>query len=560
MASAAATAIPTRKSSEIIGIPPSQRFTTASLELLSVIPAQMIATTTKATDALKEFYFCGRVNVLESIQTILNLTMLENKNHPCRRTMVIFQGIGGIGKTQTALEYVRRNRNIYSTVFWVDISNASRLTSVPIESWTKLITHYAKKYPGEEKFGSIAADLQIPGQIDRQGQLRGNAAKSPWQCVRKWLARDANIGWCLVVDGINDEADGDRMLELLPACDHGHIIATSRVRLSDFKIIEIPELEEQFSVKMLLDRRVDSLKDEDEAKPAAEQVAEMIGYLPLALSQAAAYIKKKALRLVQYLGRLRNNIARLIGEKFLKFSGGVFSCWELSIQELVKSYAHAFDLLRLCSFLSPNGISEELLYRGLEAIEDGARLVTCLVGLDKTATRASHANGYTNRKSGPNWTCVSINMFRKTLSRVTLLRRMTILPGRFASWGCLRFGGQTDDCVAAALLKLSISLYTKNKGKEKLPNVDGHPDIELRLLYAMPCVAWRSCWSCTMDLVGALKKSPACSIPLSVGTTNSARCSASENPKPEGIASPEPGRLRRGADAVSNMHGELRQG
>ncbi|EQL34218.1 hypothetical protein BDFG_03887 [Blastomyces dermatitidis ATCC 26199] len=439
MASAAATAIPTRKSSEIIGIPPSQRFTTASLELLSVIPAQMIATTTKATDALKEFYveaelpfaslhnFCGRVNVLESIQTILNLTMLENKNHPCRRTMVIFQGIGGIGKTQTALEYVRRNRNIYSTVFWVDISNASRLTSVPIESWTKLITHYAKKYPGEEKFGSIAADLQIPGQIDRQGQLRGNAAKSPWQCVRKWLARDANIGWCLVVDGINDEADGDRMLELLPACDHGHIIATSRVRLSDFKIIEIPELEEQFSVKMLLDRRVDSLKDEDEAKPAAEQVAEMIGYLPLALSQAAAYIKKKALRLVQYLGRLRNNIARLIGEKFFKFSGGVFSCWELSIQELVKSYAHAFDLLRLCSFLSPNGISEELLYRGLEAIErashilldedkslaalyrDGARLVTCLVGLAKTATRASHANGYTNRKSGPNWTCVSIN-------------------------------------------------------------------------------------------------------------------------------------------------------
>ncbi|OAT07923.1 hypothetical protein BDBG_16920 [Blastomyces gilchristii SLH14081] len=348
MASAAATAIPTRKSSEIIGIPPSQRFTTASLELLSVIPAQMIATTTKATDALKEFYFCGRVNVLESIQTILNLTMLENKNHPCRRTMVIFQGIGGIGKTQTALEYI-------------DVS-ANRIMD-------ELITHYAKKYPGEEKFGSIAADLQIPGQIDRQGQLRGNAAKSPWQCVRKWLARDANIGWCLVVDGINDEADGDRMLELLPACDHGHIIATSRVRLSDFKIIEIPELEEQFSVKMLLDRRVDSLKDGDEAKPAAEQVAEMIGYLPLALSQAAAYIKKKALRLVQYLGRLRNNIARLIGEKFLKFSGGVFSCWELSIQELVKSYAHAFDLLRLCSFLSPNGISEELLYRGLEAIE-----------------------------------------------------------------------------------------------------------------------------------------------------------------------------------------------
>ncbi|OJD15769.1 hypothetical protein ACJ73_08948 [Blastomyces percursus] len=277
-------------------------------EFLSVIPAQMIATTTKATDALKE------VNVLESIQEVLNPTLLE-KNNRCRRTAVILQGIGGIGKTQTALEYIRHNRNMYRTVFWIDISNASTIDVSAKRIMDELISHYAKKYPGEERFGSIAADLQIPGRIDSQGQLRGNAAKSPWQCVRKWLARDANTGWCLVVDGINDEADGD-------------------------------------------------------PKTAAEQVTEMLGYLPLLpLTQAAAYIKKKALRLVQYLGRLRNNIVRLIGEKFLKYSGGVFSCWELSIQELVKSYAHAFDLLRLCSFLSPNGISVELLYRGLEAIE-----------------------------------------------------------------------------------------------------------------------------------------------------------------------------------------------
>lgn len=35
----------------------------------------------------------------------------------------------------------------------------------------------------------------------------------------------------------------------------------------------------------------------------------------------------------------------------------------------MKSYPHAFDLLRLCSFLSPDGVSEELLYRGLKGIE-----------------------------------------------------------------------------------------------------------------------------------------------------------------------------------------------
>lgn len=95
----------------------------------------------------------------------------------------------------------------------------------------------------------------------------------------------------------------------------------------------------------------------------------MLGFLPLALSHAAAYIKKRALRLLQYLGRLRDNVTRLIGEKVLGYPVGVFSSWEILIHEAMKLYLHAFDLLRLCSFLSPDGISEELLYRGLEAIE-----------------------------------------------------------------------------------------------------------------------------------------------------------------------------------------------
>jgi len=59
---------------------------------------------------------------------------------------------------------------------------------------------------------------------------------------------------------------------------------------------------------------------------AAEKVAKMLGYLPLALSQAAAYIKKKALDLSQYLSRLSENLTRLISEKFSKYSDGIFSC------------------------------------------------------------------------------------------------------------------------------------------------------------------------------------------------------------------------------------------
>jgi len=187
---------------------------------------------------------------------------ISEKDQLCRRTVVVLQGMGGMGKTQIAFEYVRRNKEDYTTVFWVDVSNPSTIDASGRRIMDRLISHYAKKYPGQQKFGSIATDLQIPGQVNSSGELTGNAAKSPWPCVQKWMARDANTGWCLVVDGINDETDGDRMLELLPACAHGHIIATSRVRVADFELIEIAELEKQSSVKLLL---------ESQSKPSTDK-------------------------------------------------------------------------------------------------------------------------------------------------------------------------------------------------------------------------------------------------------------------------------------------------
>ena len=104
-------------------------------------------------------------------------------------------------------------------------------------------------------------------------------------------------------------------------------------------------------------------------REAAEKVADILGYLPLALSQAVAYVAKKALNFVQYLERLRKNLTQFVGKAYSKYTDGVFSCWTLSVQALMESNPHAIDLLRLCSFLSPDGVSEELLYRGVGAIE-----------------------------------------------------------------------------------------------------------------------------------------------------------------------------------------------
>jgi hypothetical protein len=63
------------------------------------------------------------------------------------------------------------------------------------------------------------------------------------------------------------------------------------------------------------------------------------------------------------------DITRFLSAPFPPYTDGVFSCWKMSIQALIESNPNAIDLLRLCSFLSPDGISYDLLYRGLNAMK-----------------------------------------------------------------------------------------------------------------------------------------------------------------------------------------------
>ena len=100
----------------------------------------------------------------------------------------------------------------------------------------------------------------------------------------------------------------------------------------------------------------------------ARAVAEKLGYLALALAQAAAYMRSKSLNLFEYFRRLCEDISRIIGTRFPPYAEGVFSCWTLSIQALMEVNPDAITLLRFCSSLSPEGISPELLTRGLKAL------------------------------------------------------------------------------------------------------------------------------------------------------------------------------------------------
>jgi tetratricopeptide (TPR) repeat protein len=103
----------------------------------------------------------------------------------------------------------------------------------------------------------------------------------------------------------------------------------------------------------------------------AQQITQELGGLPLALDQAGAYIEETQCSLADYLQLYRSQRAEL-----LKARGGlvpdhpepVAATWSLSFAQVVQRSAVAADLLRVCAFLHPDAIPEELITEGAAAL------------------------------------------------------------------------------------------------------------------------------------------------------------------------------------------------
>jgi hypothetical protein len=207
--------------------------------------------------------FCGREDILEEMKTFLSTSMVE-KGNLCKRAVVVLHGMGGIGKSQIALEYIYRSLEDYNAVFWINATDSNTWNASSREIAEMLISHYATKYHGERSFADIATDLGIPGQIDNGGLLSERVAKEAWPYIRKWLARDGNSGWCLIVDGLNVLNDTEKMQEMLPACAYGHVVATSRVRVPGVKLIEVLEIDKESGLRILLGQAFDTVARDGE--------------------------------------------------------------------------------------------------------------------------------------------------------------------------------------------------------------------------------------------------------------------------------------------------------
>jgi tetratricopeptide (TPR) repeat protein len=249
-------------------------------------------------------------------------------------------GLGGVGKTQLALEYAYRNVAEYDVVWWVRSEEPATLAA---------------------DYASLAKALDLP-EKEAADQLLIIKA------VKQWL--EQNPKWLLVFDNAKDPAE---VRKYIPRGETGHVLVTSRnanwrgiATLLDVKVLERKE-----SVDFLLKRT--GYTDRE----AAGALADALGDLPLALEQTGAYMEAKGRTLSDYLNMFTVHKNKLLNRAApsTDYPDTVATTWNIAFDEVMQLSSSGADLLNLCAFLAPDNIPVELLNSGVQYLPESLTAV-----------------------------------------------------------------------------------------------------------------------------------------------------------------------------------------
>jgi hypothetical protein len=235
-------------------------------------------------------------------------------------------GLGGVGKTQMALEYAYRFMADYDLIWWVPAERADQIVS---------------------SLADLAGRLGIT-----VGENVTEAAKAALESLRRGRSP---ARWLLIFDN----AEEPKELEPFLPAGGGHILITSRNQTWSYlaEPLEIDVFDRRESVAHLL------LHVPDLAQPEADRVAAALGDLPLAIEQAGAWLEQTGMQADDYLEQLRTQTPRVLSlGEVANYPQSVITAWNMSIDRLQERSPAAARLLQLLAFFSPGPISMALLY------------------------------------------------------------------------------------------------------------------------------------------------------------------------------------------------------
>jgi hypothetical protein len=272
-------------------------------------------------------YFIGRDEKLAEIRQ-----KLQDKKG------VYVTGMGGVGKSSIVLEYGYRHKAEYEVMWWINAE-----TPESVQAGLKKFA-FTKLFENDELNKFIQAQKLL-----KEDELNGLILTR----IREWL--NNNPKWLFIYD--NADADSLKWLgQYLSQSNAGDVVVTTRSsNFSNFKKITLDEFTESEALAFLEKRTTEKF---DNVK--AKDLAKCLGYLPLALEQAAAYID--ATDMATYEKYIEDHDKKLDEDDCRQLTNAydktIYATLQISIDKIKKEGAK--QMLNVCAYFAPEKIPVSL--------------------------------------------------------------------------------------------------------------------------------------------------------------------------------------------------------
>lgn len=295
----------------------------------------LMQSTTTATPALlvnvplRNTSFVGRQALLRDVEEQLSAqdtaAVLPHALH----------GLGGVGKSQLALEYIYTHQHDYKVICWI-----------PAERESLILAGLA----------ALAAQLGVaPAGQDVGTPTANTAVPAVLEALRTGTPYD---NWLLVFDNAEDV---EVVRQYFPTNGPGKVVVTSRNRAWERVATPLPVnvFEREESIE-LLQKRSPGLSTED-----ADRLAEALGDLPLAVEQAGAWRAVTGMLVDEYLDLLAQRSPEILElDPNPDYPVSVAAAWDISLERIRENNPGARQLLDICASMAPEPIPRSMLRGG----------------------------------------------------------------------------------------------------------------------------------------------------------------------------------------------------